>query len=359
MAVFKDKEKTKDGRQWYFKVYYTDISGNKKVYKSKKFETKKEALEEEAKFIISNDKPTSKVDFKTIYYDYINEYKKNTKISTFYTNERLINKHILPFFIDKKEITINDLRKFKDHLDKVDLNNRYKQKIFMILKSICSFGNKYYNYDIKAFNIVDNFKNNDEIKKFNFWTYEEFNNFINVIDDIKWKTFFMMLYYTGARKGELLALTWKDYASESINIDKSITTKTNGDGWKITTPKNKSSIRKVLLPKKMIEQLEIYFKEQKKYINFNDDWFIFGGIEPLSMSSIDRAKNKYVKMANVKNIRIHDFRHSHASLLINNGASVLIVSKRLGHRDIATTLNIYSHMFPDEQIKIINLIDSM
>lgn len=98
---------------------------------------------------------------------------------------------------------------------------------------------------------------------------------------------------------------------------------------------------------------------KKKYDGFNDSWFLFEGHRPLPKTTITRKKDEYCKLANVKRIRTHDFRHSHASLLINNGANPTIVAQRLGHSDIAMTLNTYSHMFPNSQKEIIKLIDNL
>jgi integrase len=81
--------------------------------------------------------------------------------------------------------------------------------------------------------------------------------------------------------------------------------------------------------------------------------FIFGGASPYRSTTIARYKNSYCKLAGVKEIRIHDFRHSHASLLISNGADPTIVAQRLGHTGVEMTLNIYSHMFPNKQAEII------
>ena len=59
----------------------------------------------------------------------------------------------------------------------------------------------------------------------------------------------------------------------------------------------------------------------------------------------------------MKKIRIHDLRHSHASLLINKGQNILIVSKRLGHSDITQTLNTYSHLMPNMQVEVIGALN--
>ena len=70
-------------------------------------------------------------------------------------------------------------------------------------------------------------------------------------------------------------------------------------------------------------------------------------------------KKRNAKLANLREIRVHDFRHSCASLLINNGANVTIVAKYLGHSKIDETLNTYSHMFQNKLNDIINIIENL
>ena len=94
-------------------------------------------------------------------------------------------------------------------------------------------------------------------------------------------------------------------------------------------------------------------------IGFEDNWFIFGGLNPLSPSTIGRKKSKYCEKANVKKIRIHDFRHSHASLLLSKNVPITVISKRLGHSDIDLTLNIYSHMIPKDEDKAVNILNQI
>lgn len=67
----------------------------------------------------------------------------------------------------------------------------------------------------------------------------------------------------------------------------------------------------------------------------------------------------YCKLANVKKIRIHDFRHSHASLLLSKGVPITVISQRLGHSDINMTLNTYSHMMPNDEDKAVNMINGL
>src|SRR5699024_3409467 len=159
-----------------------------------------------------------------------------------------------------------------------------------------------------------------------------------------------VLFYSGARIGEILALNWNDadFDNNLININKRYY-KTE-----INTPKTQSSMRKIKLPNhtmNLIRQLKL--KETYK----KDDYIIFGEFyKPLNQSTVAQAFYKYLDFfiddkgnQTLKRIRIHDFRHSHASYLINKGYDIQIVSRRLGHSKISTTYDIYSHLYPNKE----------
>ena len=100
-------------------------------------------------------------------------------------------------------------------------------------------------------------------------------------------------------------------------------------------------------------------KEQQEQEGFSNDWYIFGGKKPLSQTTIGRIKNKYCEIAGVKKIRLHDFRHSHATLLLSKSVPITVIAQRLGHSDIATTLNIYSHLVNTDVEKAINILNDI
>lgn len=92
---------------------------------------------------------------------------------------------------------------------------------------------------------------------------------------------------------------------------------------------------------------------------FNDSYFVIGDIAPQISSTITARKNRNCEIAGVKQIRIHDFRHSCAFLLIYKGANIITVSKFLGHTKIEETLNTYSHMFSTALDSVVSVIDSL
>ena len=206
---------------------------------------------------------------------------------------------------------------------------------------------------------MGNFRNDDEPKEITFWTYEQFKEFISVVDENVYMSLYSLLYFSGMRLGESLALTWNDLKYNTISINKTISKgKLNGKHI-IDSPKTKKSNRAIILDNETTNILLKLKEHYRNYIGFDEKWFIFGGLNPLSATTVGRKKDQYCELANVKRIKMHDFRHSHATLLLSKGVPVTVISKRLGHSDISMTLNTYSHLIPEDEDKAVNLINQL
>ncbi len=203
---------------------------------------------------------------------------------------------------------------------------------------------------------------NERRKEMAYYTYDEFKKFISYEEDLRWKCVFEILYYCGLRKGELKGLTWKDidFDNRTITINKQISQQSNRSEWHFSPPKTAKSNRVLPMTKTLLNDL-IKLKESDKEIlfGFNDKFFVVGDIRPAISSTIAGRKNKNCELAGVKQIRIHDFRHSCASLLIYKGATINTVSKFLGHTKIEETLNTYTHLYSNALTDITSLIDEM
>lgn len=204
-------------------------------------------------------------------------------------------------------------------------------------------------------------------KEMQIWELDEFLRFQDSVDDILWKTFFMTLFYSGCRVGEVLALSDHDLKLTEnnyvLNINKGLSRKTNSETEKyiVSAPKTSSSNRTVILPDIMTEQFNAYLSYKKQ--NNLDPTFLFGGERPIPQRTYQRRFDNYSHKAGVKRIRIHDLRHSHASLLIHLNVPITVISKRLGHSSIQMTLEKYAHCYSEgENIAISSLnhaIDDM
>lgn len=175
------------------------------------------------------------------------------------------------------------------------------------------------------------------------------------------------------RKGEVQALQIKDidFENNEIIVNKTLTVKTK-DNYKITNTKNYVN-RKIKMSRQLKLQLIDYIDYLKNtYSDFNVNWFLFGCVRFLASTTIDNYKHKYFKKAKLKEIPIHEFRHSHVSLLVNQYVQsskeknmridttkfFIMVGNRLGH-SIRVMQETYLHLFPTIQDEVVDLLDNL
>lgn len=128
--------------------------------------------------------------------------------------------------------------------------------------------------------------------------------------------------------------------------------------WKLCTPKTRTSYRTIPMPDILVNDLKALKEECKKIKGFNEKrFFVFGGPVPLHTDVLRTKKKEFAEKAGIRVIRIHDFRHSCASLLIDSGANITLVAKYLGHSKIDETLNTYSHMYQNRLENIVQIIE--
>lgn len=272
--------------------------------------------------------------------------------------------YILPYLADKNmfEITPFEYLEWQNKINGLGFKYKYKKALHYQVVALFNFCIKFYNMDIKnVASLVGNFKNSYEPPtKMNYFTYDEFNNFISKVDDTIYHALFNFLFFTGCRIGEALALTFDDLNKNEVYINKTISKEYVNGARIITTPKTKTSIRTVLIDDYLgseLKQLQEHYSI--KFKNFNNNFYIFGGEKPLAQTTVERHKNKYCDLANVKRIRIHDFRHSYATLLVNINTPIEMVSAQLGHSDVSITYNIYVHNNNDNKKRLIESLNQL
>lgn len=341
MPIYKDKSRG---------TYYVKRRVNGKSTTKRGFRTKHEAYVYEMKLELLEDETISikLYDLFDLYLDYQH---KNTEYGTFQKRKHFIN-DILKNAISNKQInkiSEIDCLHLREQIDNLDYSTNYKNAILDCFKMVLKHGVKYYKLRHDYGILLDPYKKTRDEKirsrqnEQNIWSVEEFEQFIKCVDNQTYKVFFTLLYFTGMRKGEAQALTWNDIKDHKISIDKSLTKKTENGLYEIKEPKTASSIRQISINESLYNFLMKYKEREKLLAGFNEDWFVFGRMKPLPQTTIDRVKNEAVKKAGVKNIRLHDFRHSHASNLIALGVNPVAVSRRLGHSKIDMTLSTYTH----------------
>lgn len=126
-----------------------------------------------------------------------------------------------------------------------------------------------------------------------------------------------------------------------------------------TPPKNKSSIRTIQIPLPLIDILQEHKKRKQNNPQYSEDSRILGDGRCIRDITLEERNKYYAKLAGVKKIRIHDFRHSHASLLVNMGINIQQVAKRLGHTKVEITWNTYSHLYPREEERAIEILNAV
>ena len=359
------KKQLKSGTKYCFTLRYKDLYGNTKQYTSMGYDTPKEAKLEEAKYRIKladNKISASNITFQQIEIEYLDHIKDTIKIQSLNKMKNICKLYEPIENIKIKDFNLQKYNQFKSMLDKKDYSIEYKNKILGLLKRMIKYSNKFYNTPDYMLNYIENYKHVNEIKKeMQFFTYDEFKQFISVIEEFNYKTFFETLYYLGLRYGECTALTWNDidFTKKEVSINKTLTTKLKGQLYTISSPKTANSNRTLPIPLKLLKSYEELKEQAKKKKYFKESWFVFGDELPFRETTVQQRKNKYCKLSGVKQIRIHDFRHSCASFLINNGASIVLVSKYLGHSKISMTLDIYTHLYHNELIEVSKMIDTL
>lgn len=375
MAVYQRKDKNgkviKDtkGNSWYYRCYFTDRYGNRKQTKSRLYPTKGIASDEEHEFLRSiktTDTIDLNINFKYVCDEWLNFKRNKIKITTYYGVEKTTKKYIYKYFYNFKlhDIKIHNLQEWKNTLIKSNLSISRTNLIISYLKEILTYSNVYYDFDTKIANYLVKIRDDSPIKndslKDNYWTYEEYNRFITNVDDNYYSLIFKFLYYTGVRLGELRALNWNDidFIKKTLSITKSMSKDSFQKGSIIVSPKTKNSIRTLDLSNNLINELLAYKEEQKKIYGFNNNWYVFGGFQYLGITTLRNKLNQYIKIANVKKITIHGFRHSHVSLLIDIGCDFKDVAERIGDT-IKMVQETYYHMFPKRKKIIIERLNNL
>lgn len=376
MSVFKDKEKTKDGRQWRFKVYYHNEDGKLKPYTSKRYLLKKEAEAAERVFKLNRDVPIKKR-FDVVADDYFKDAYIRLKESTVNTYYSQYKNNILPYFKNKfiDEINVSDIENWKNKLIDRKIKTSTCNEYYVVFKEIFTYANRKFELNYNPVSLSGRFKRrNDEVikteEKLRYITYEEYCKLIEVIHDDLYHCLFLTFYFAGMREGEMQALTWNDidFNRKIVIVNKTLSTNTKEGRYKITNTKNCLN-REISMSKILYEELKRYKEVVMKYDDFSSDWFVFGNGDFLSTYQMNKYRKIYFKEAGLekKLITIHEFRHSHVSLCINeyikSGQSdstkfFLMMSQRMGH-SLRVMQETYMHLFPSVQDNIVSLLDNL
>lgn len=374
MAIAKDNT----NNTYYFYGAYTDpITRRRKQYKRRGFKSASQAKKAEDKFIYNiNNKPKTDLKFSDVVVLYLTNRESRIKEGSLYDITKRIDKHILPYFANFKmtEISYEHIEAWQQDLlnERVAKRNTpYKNATLINIQSQLSvIFNFAITLGIIKVNPVSGLglvkRKDEEIKEIRYWTREQYQQYRTVIDDDEFLMIFDTLYFTGLRIGELQALRWKDLRLDSGQLY--IHANYNSKLRKIVETTKNESNRYVPLSSKLLERFKERYSIFSEYADFDENKLIFGYYKPIAHKTIENRKNsyfqKYNEFAKAKNlellpyITIHEFRHSHASLLINAGIDRILVANRLGHT-VQMVEHIYGHLYKSTLQKVVNELDKV
>lgn len=366
MANIKSYQLADGSTAWMFKEYLGMNPNTKEPVRVTRrgFKTEKEAKlalarvqiefeERDWEAELAEIEKEKKYTFEEIYWNWLEEYQTTVKPSSLLKTERLFHNHLIPAFGDKYIDEITPM------MAQEQMNEWHKE--FVRARMMMNYVGSIFDYamrlQIVSMNptklirkpvVIQEVKEDEDL---NFYDKEELKEFLAMAEKLPNKrayTYFRLLAFTGMRNGEALALKWSDVdtVNKTLNINKGVSRKATG--LYVHTPKTPSSIRRISLDDKTIEILNDFMKQTNSgkddliFRNENNKlltqsksrkWLI------LTQDKIDENRKE-----NMKRITIHGFRHTHASLLFEAGASIKDVQVRLGHSDIQTTMDVYTHV---------------
>lgn len=346
-------EKDPKTGKWLIQYRYTDWQGKRRKSMKRGFATKREA-EEWAREFLSKKSQDFNMKFKNFVDLYFEDMETRLRASTVTRKHYLIDLKILPYFGEKpiNEISVSDIRTWQNMMIKGDYSQTYLRAMNNEIKAIFNYAVKYYdlphNPCVKAGTIGRH--NADEME---FWTKDEFDQFIETMMKKRQSYLaFMILYWTGMRLGELLALTIGDIDMENreISITKSLQRMKGVDV--VTEPKTRRGIRTISVPKFLIADIQDYINSLYKPEKTDR-------LLPITKYFLEHEIKRGIKESGVKDIHIHCLRHSNCALLASLGFTPVEIAERLGHEKVETTLNIYSHVMPEKRNGVADRLDRL
>jgi integrase len=345
MSVWKNPKTGK----WEVRTYYSDYTGARKQKTKRGFDKKRDAEEWERAFKLKDEKKVN-MRFREFVEIYESDIRPKLKYNTWLTKKHIIDTKILPYFKDKPldEIRTSDIIQWQNEMRSLRKKNGecyssvYLKTVHNQLSAILNHAVNVYDLRCNVARKAGNM-GKEGGKEMLFWTQEEFQRFIYEVADKPLSYYaFEILYWTGCREGELLALTPEDfcYDRKTMRINKSYQ-RLRGEDI-ITDPKTAKSNRTIIIPDFLAQEIQDFISS---IYGISETDRIF----TISKGYLHHEMDRGAKAAGVKRIRIHDLRHSHVSLLIALGYSALEIAERVGHEAVDITYR-YAHMFPTVQM---------
>lgn len=355
MPVYRDKK-----RGTFYYSFKRVVDNQVITKKQRGFKSKTDATIAELKALEEIKNPRIKLDKMTLgdLFSLFKEYQTNkTKSSTINIYNRLYKSHIEPYFTSIFVFNINsdNLYTWKKGIVNKGFNQRYTNMVISLMRKLIDLGiKKELISDSSLLNELESVKILKIENERAVWTFDEINKFLDTFIKSDEKEYSYWLYFyafsnSGMRPNEFRALQVKDIQDDYLVVNKTINSKDEHQDI-LLPPKNVNSNRKVLMPHEIIELLKEYTK------NYNPNDFIFGKEKAFRETNLKRMLIKHYQIAALNPIVMYGFRHSHATNLIKSGVPIKVVSKRLGHSNASTTMNVYWHLFNDDEKQILEIL---
>ena len=348
MPIYKDKERD----TWFCKFNYKDWRDETKTKLKRGFRTKKEAQEWEREFL-QVQQADMDMEFSKFVDVYFTDKAPRLKERTIETKRIMLDTRIIPYFgkLRMNAIKPADIMKWQNDMMDQDYKPTYLRMLQNQVTAVFNHAERFYGLKDNPCKKIDKM-GKANARELNFWTKEEYDRFIQNFDEKEemYRLMYQMLFWLGCRVGELLAICYGDinFKEKTVSITKTYYRRNKTDY--ITAPKTESSNRIVTMPDFLVEELKAY----------TDKIYELKAEERIFMVT-DRAVQKKMKQKadklNLKHIRVHDLRHLHIAFLIEKGTQPLIISKRVGHDSVTTTMNIYGHLYPDKQRQLADMLN--
>lgn len=335
---------------WYANFYYTDWTGEKKHICKRGFKTQREAKDYERSFL-DQQSSSSDILFSSLVANYLEDMEHRLKPTTMENKRFIIDTKLLPYFGKQKICDIDTIkvRKWQNELisyrddDGKPFSQTYLKTVNIQLSAIMNYAVSHYRLPVNPCRAAGSM-GKSKADEMNIWTQKEYERFSNAISKSSMKLAFDILFYTGMRSGELLALTPADIlSSKRIDINKNYA-KIKGEEL-FLEPKTPKAKRCISIPDFLYDDIQEYIS--KLYGIGNGDRIFY-----FQKTALEKEMKRVSERIGLKPIRVHDLRHSHASMLIELGFTPLEIAERLGHESIKTTLDTYSHLYPDKDQKL-------
>jgi integrase len=362
LAIYEDKVRG----TLYVDLRYRNSTGKIRLIKRRGFKTEQAAIRAENRILREqkvDDLPKSSIPFNQIALEFIQNKRHDVKETTY---ESLIQK--VNSFMPTTPIGSLTARKalaWRNALGDKTVSGRpystkYKNEIVSMFRSICDYAIKLDYIARDPSILVERFpkKYGDDFN-YTIVAPEQFYDSYHALPEktminIWFKHMVLLAYNTGARRAELKGLLFRDYDGRGIDINKTVTGKNKQDRDRFESTKTKYGIRYIPLDKYSIQETNRFIELYKKYKVYGVDKFIFGADHSLPINTI---QSNFIRMN--LGCRFHDLRHSHATLLIQNGVPINLVSKRLGHSNVAITLKVYTHAFKEDTDQVTSTLNEI